>query len=207
MVKILSKADKEAVAQAITEAERQTSAELVVVVSPASDAYQSYLLLYGLIAGSTIDIGLWAAKLVTLFPLLLVIQLTVIALLSFTPWLRHLCLRLAPKRIRHHRAAHRAYEEYLSVARHVSAVTPIVLLYVSLAEHYAHILPSRSVREKVPDDSWNAIIGGLTAAIPSEGLPTACIKAIRQATGLLAPHFPEKGEVHSLGHTVIEIGH
>ena len=206
MVKILSKVDKEAVAQAITEAEQQTSAELVVVVAPVSDAYQSYLLLYGLITGSTIDIGLWAAKLVTLFPLLLVIQLTVIALLSFTPWLRQLCLRLVPKRIRHHRAAHRAYEEYLSVSRHVSAATPIVLLYVSIAEHYAHILTSRSVREKIPDERWNAIIGELTAAIPADGLQSACIKAIRRATELVAPYFPENGEIHSLGHTVIEIG-
>lgn len=207
MVKILSKTDKEALTQAISEAEHVTSAELVVVVSPASDAYQSYILLYGLMAGSTVTVGLWAAQLVTLFPLLLAIQLAVIALLSFIPWLRHLCLRLVPKRIRHHRAAHRAYEEYLNVSRHVSATTPIVLLYVSLAEHYTHILNSRSVREHIPDKNWNAVIDEWIAAMQSEGLRNGCIKAIRHATELLIPHFPEKGEIHNLGNTVIEIGH
>ena len=207
MVKILSKADKEAVAKAIAEAERQTSAELVAVVAPASDAYQSYLLLYGLIAGSAIGVGLWATKTITGFPLLLAIQFAVMALLSFIPWLRHLLVRLVPKRIRHHRAAHRAYEEYLIVSRHVAAQTPIVLLYISLAERYAHILTSRSVREKIPDERWNEVIGELTAALPVEGLQASCIKAIRRATGLLTPHFPEKGEAHKLGHPVIEIGH
>lgn len=207
MVKILSKADKEAVAQAITEAERQTSAELVAVIAPASDVYQSYLLLYGMIAGSAIGIGLWAAKLVTAFPLLLAIQLVVMAMLSFTPWLRHLFVRLVPKRIRHHRAAHRAYEEYLAVSRQVSAATPIVLLYVSLAEHYAHILTSRSVREKIPDENWNAVIQEFTAAVKQANMRDGCIHAIKHMTELAAPHFPEKGEVHNLGHTVIEIGH
>lgn len=205
MVKILSKADKEAIAQAITEAERQTSAELVAVIAPASDVYQSYLLLYGLIAGSAIDIGLWAAKLLTAFPFLLAIQLAAIALFSFTPWLRHLLVRLVPKRIRHHRAAHRAYEEYLSVSRHVSAATPIVLLYVSLAEHYAHILTSRSVREKIPDEHWNAVISELTAAVRQTDIQDACVHTIKRMAGMLAPHFLEKGEADAISHRVIEI--
>ena len=205
MVKILSKVDKEALTQAISEAERTTSAELVVVIAPASDVYQSYLLLYGLISGSTIGLALWIAKIITAFPLLLTIQLVAMALLSFIPWLRHICLRLVPKRILHHRAAHRAYEEYLSVSRHVSSETPIVLLYVSLAEHYAHILTSRSVREKIPDKNWNTIIDELTTAIPSVGIKTACIKAIGMAAKLLAPHFVERGEIHNLAHNVIEL--
>jgi putative membrane protein len=136
MVKILlSKTDKEAIVQAVAEAERATSAELVTVVAPVSDTYQSYILLYSLIAGSVIDIGLWEAKLVTGFPFLLAIQLAIMTIFFLIPWLRQLFICFVPKRIRHHRAAHRAYEEYMIVSRHVSAGTPILLLYISLAEH------------------------------------------------------------------------
>lgn len=191
MVNILSDTNKNAVAQAIAEAEKMTSAELVVVVTPASDAYQSYLLLYGLLTASTLDMGLWATKTVTGFPLLLIIQLIIMTLFCFIPWLRRLLIWLVPKHIRHHRAAHRAYEEYLFASRHVSAATPIVLLYVSLAEHYAHILTSRSVREKIPNEHWNAIIGELTCSISSDGVQNTCIKALRHITDLLVPHFPE----------------
>jgi putative membrane protein len=204
MVRVLSHTDKQAIGQAIAEAERRTAAEIVTVIAPASDAYQSYILLYGLIVGSAIATGLWGTKTVTAFPLLLVIQIAAMALLSFIPWLRHACIRLVPKRILYHRAAHRAYEEYLSVSRHVSAATPIVLLYVSVAEHYAHILTSRSVREKIPDKTWNAVIQEFTVSVKKSGLRAGCIGAIQKITGLVIPHFPERGETHILGHHVIE---
>src|SRR5690348_10379194 len=77
MVKFM---DKKIIADAIAEAERNTSAELVAVVSPASDTYQSYILFYGLVSGSLIATSLWAEKAVTGFPLLLAIQLVITAL-------------------------------------------------------------------------------------------------------------------------------
>jgi len=52
MVKASHLTDKEAIAEAIAEAERKTCTELVLVVAPASDAYQSTMLLYGLIAAA-----------------------------------------------------------------------------------------------------------------------------------------------------------
>ena len=85
-----------------------------------------------------------------------------------------------PEKIQYRRAAHRAFEEYLIVSRHVSAATPIVLLYVSLAERYVHILPSRAVREKISDANWNAIVQTLTFSVSSAG-----------AAKLLAAHFPK----------------
>jgi len=188
MVKFLSQPNKAAIAEAIARAKQTTSAELAVVVASASDAYQSYFLLYGLMVGSAIDIGLWAANIIIEFPWLLIIQFAVMAFFSFIPWLRHICLPLVPKRIRHHRAAHRAYEEYLMVSHRTATATPVVLLYISIAERYAHILSSRSVREKVPHAHWDAIINQLTAAIPTEGLTSACIKAIQQTAELLAPY-------------------
>ena len=192
MVKILSTDDKKAVAEAIAKAEQITSAELVAVVAPASDAYQSHLQLYGLIIGSSIATFLWAEKIMSAFPLLFAIQLAVMALFSFVPWLRYHMLWLVPKRTRYHRAAHRAYEEYLAVSQHVSADAPIVLLYISLAEHYAHIVTSRSVREKIPTTQWNIIINNVIATIPAEGIESACSKAISHAAELLAPAFPAK---------------
>jgi putative membrane protein len=205
MVKVFSDADKKTLGLAIAEAESKTSAELVLVVAPASDAYQSYMTIYGLLLGSALATWLWATKIVVAFPYLLAIQLLAISLLAFIPWVRHRCLRLIPKHILHRRAAHRAYEEYLVLSRHVSAVTPIVLLYISAAEHYAHILTSRLVREKIPDESWNAVITELTAAIPKGGLRDASIGTIQRISELLGPHFPDNGGANALEHDVIEI--
>ena len=204
MVRVLSHTDKKTIGQAIAEAEHRTAAEIVMVVAPASDAYQSYILLYGLIMGSLISLGLWAAKILSGLPYLLALQFGIIALLSLVPWLRQLGMRLVPKRILHHRAAHRAFEEYLIISRRVSAATPIVLLYISLAERYAHILPSRSVREKIPDETWNAVIEEITVSVKKSGLRAGCVGAIQKITELVMPHFPERGEAHVLGHHIIE---
>jgi putative membrane protein len=204
MVKI-SAEDKARVTQAVAQAESVTCAEIVTVLAPASDSYQGYVLLYGLMLGSLISMGLWTAQVLAQFPLLLVVQFAAIVLLQF-PWLKRLCIRLVPVHVRHTRAAHRAYEEYLMVSRHVAASAPIVLLYISLAERYVHILHSRSVREKVPDSTWNTVVGEFTASMASVPLAEACERIIRRIAELLAPHFPEHGEKHMERSHVIEIG-
>ncbi len=205
MVKILSNNDKELIEQAVAKAENITSADLVTVVAPASDVYQSYLLLYGLMAGSMIDIVLWSTKIVTSFPLLFTIQLLAIILLSFIPFLNQQILRFVPKNILHARAAKRAGEEYLNVSRQVSRDTPIVLLYISIAERYVHIFTSQIVREKISDESWNSIILELTTNVRLEGLPKAIVKATENVTKILIPYFPQKGAAKSLDNSVIEI--
>jgi len=178
------------IATAITRAKHTTSAEIVAVVSKASDTYQSYVLLYGLMLGSMIAMGLWAERFVTDFPLLLAVQLGVTMMFSLLPWLHKPLVRLVPKHVRYRRAAHRAFEEYLVVTRHISAATPVLLFYVSLAERYAHILPGRSVREKIPDREWDAVIAEFTASMKTAGLERACTGAISRMAAMLAAHFP-----------------
>ena len=189
MVKKLSPELKETIAKAIAEAGHRTRAEIVAVVLPASDSYQNYLLLYGLTLGSLIGMGLWMEKIVTGFPLLFGIQVTAILVTLFV--LRGLCVLLVPKRVLHHHAARRAFEEYLIGSRQVPAETPVVLLYISLAERYVHILHSRAVLQKVPNETWETVIHEFTAHMKSEGLQKACVTAIQSMTRALEPHFHE----------------
>jgi putative membrane protein len=192
MVKELSLELKETIAKAIAEAGRRTSAEIVVVVLPASDPYQSYLLSYGLILGSLAGMGLWMEKMVTGFPLLFGVQVAAIMLTLFIPLLGNLCLKLIPKRVLHHHAARRAFEEFLIVSRHVPAERPVVLLYISLAERYVHILHSRAVLPKIPNETWEAVIQEFTTLMKKFGLQEACVTAIHSISSTLEPHFPEK---------------
>jgi putative membrane protein len=202
-LKNLSQENKEAISAAIREAEKVTSAEIVVVVAPVSDAYQSHIVLFGLAVGSFFSSILWAEKLLTAFPYLLMVQLAVISIFSFTPALRSFCISFIPKQILHHRAAHRAFAEYLAVSQKVSYPTPIVVLYVSLAEHYAHILPSRLVREKIPDEIWDSVIREFIATMTKTELHDACISTIQHITKLLTTHFPAGKEVNYISDKVI----
>jgi len=190
MVKSVSPELKETIAKAISEAGRRTSAEIVLVVLPASDVYQSYLMSYGLALGSLISMVLWMEKIVSGFPLLFGIQVAAIMAILFVPLLGSLCLKLIPRRVLHHHAARRAFEELLIVSRHVPAEKPVVLLYISLAERYVHILHSRVVLQKIPNESWEAVIQEFTMLMKKSGLREACIAAIQSITGILEPHFP-----------------
>jgi uncharacterized membrane protein len=189
MVSALNNEAHAAIKQAIASAEQRTHAQIAVVVSKASDAYQSYVLLYGLIVGSIASLALWMLRLAYDFPLLLLIQIGSMAVISFVPQLRQLCIRFVPKRALHHRAAHRAYEEYMFLSRHISRETPFVLFYVSLAERYAHVLPSHNTRDKVPNDAWETVIRNFTGTVKQTSVQNACIQAIGQIADTLAPHF------------------
>jgi putative membrane protein len=160
--------------------------------------------MYGFAFGSLLGVALWWTKAVTPFPLLLLGQTACLAGFAFVPFLKHLCIALLPARILHHHAARRAVEEFVFVSRHVPNERPVVLLYVSLAERYAHILHSRAVPQKVPASAWDAIIATFTGRMKTGGLKDACIPAIAEIGKTLSPHFPDKGEENALGDGVIE---
>jgi len=204
MVNMLTQPERNVLDGTIRDAESRTSAELVMVIAPASDAYQSAVLLYGFLLGSLIALLLWITNIVPDFPLLMAVQITTLSMMMFVPFLNALCLRMVPERIGKQRAARRAYEEYQAVSRHVPTATPIVLFYISLAERYAHIVQSRSVREKIPDSEWAHIVRTLTAEIASGGLCNACVNAVESSAKLLIPHFPERAGMTGINPTIIE---
>jgi putative membrane protein len=207
MVKKLSNEAKEAITSAIMEAERKTDAEIAVVVAPASDGYQGCVLLLGLACGSLLAFALWAGKILIFFPSLLIVQFAVIALFAFTPGLRVFCARFASRQVLHKRAAQRAYEEYMAVSQKAPASVPLVMFYISLAEHYAHILPDRLVREQIPDAVWEQVISEFTASMSKAGIENACAQAISHIAKLLAPHFPYMGGANYISDQVIEVKH
>ena len=203
MVKSLTKQDKQKISAAITEAEKATSAEIVLVVAETSDTYQDYVLLVAL-AVSGLPAGiLWTENLLTEFPYLFIVQLVVIALFSFVPVLRNFCIRFVPKRIQHYRAAHRAYGEYINISQNIPATVPVLIFYISIAEHYAHIVAGRLVHEKMPNETWDSIIDEFAKRITTKDLAEACIEATQNITSKLAQYFPAENTKNYISDEVI----
>ena len=192
MVEKISTELADAIAKALQQAKPRTDAEIIMVVSPASDHYQGEVMAYGLALGSLLSLGLWLGNVYSGFPELLGVQIAVIAAVNLVPALRCAFVKLIPKRILHHRAARRAMTEFVFETRHVPAQQPAVMLYVSLAERYAHILHSRAVPEKVPGKAWEDVISNFTWTVKSAGLQSACITAIDSMAKTLEAPFPVK---------------
>jgi putative membrane protein len=204
MVAKLTTQEKQEISSAIMEAEKLTGAEIAVVIAPASDGYMSHVFLIGLLLGSLLACSFWFAHIINSFLIFLAIQLSVICAYSFIPPLRNSCLYFIPSNIQRHRASHRAYAEYVLVSRNVPASVPVVLLYISLAEHYAHIIPGRLINEKIPEEHWDYVVKEFIVQIHKSTVCNSCIGSIAKIAELLAPHFPAANNPNYISDHIIE---
>jgi putative membrane protein len=193
MVKVLSQEAKDAIESAVCEAEKRTAAEIVVVVVPASDSYQEYVLLFGVVLGALLGLGLWHLGVIASPLMLLLPQLITIVVMSVIPFFRLAVVRLVPRTDIVQHASERASHEFLTISEKVSSSTPIVLLYVSVWEHYVKIVSSRSISEKIPAAPWDDVAAGFKTSVRQGGLKDACVEAISRIANIVSPAFPENG--------------
>jgi len=80
-----------------------------------------------------------------------------------------------------------------------------VLIFVSVMERRAVILADEGIAKKLPGNTWNEVMGPLSAHLRKGEWGTGFQDAIRRSGELLKAHFPaEKGTVtHELGNHII----
>ncbi|MDF0748733.1 TPM domain-containing protein [Marinobacter sp. 71-i] len=195
---LLTEKEQKQVADAITEVEKATDAELVTVLAAASDNY-SYIPL------------LWAGIIALLIPgainyftgslgadWLLVVQwatFIVLCLLFRFPVIGH---HLIPAPVRFWRASNMARRQFLEHNLHHTEGGVGMLIFVSEAEHYVEILVDQGIAEKVSDDVWGDIVKTFTDRVRSgETLAgfLGCIDSCGQLLGEQLPATREKNEL------------
>jgi putative membrane protein len=186
---LVSEIDRRRVADAITEAERATSGEIVAVVAPQSASYLHVPFLWAALVALAVP---WPFVFWTWWPIhsIYLMQLGVFAVLVAVLMPLPLRLALVPQSVKHARAHRRAVEQFLAQNLHTSVGRTGVLIFVSVAERYAEILADTAIHQKVPETAWQAIVTELTGAIgrgePGEGF----VRAIAAVGAHLARHFP-----------------
>ena len=193
----LTKEDYDAVAAAIREAEKRTCGQIVCVLAHASSAYAHVPILWSsLFALFTpwplIHFTQWSVQLIFLAQL--VVFLVAALAFSWAP-LRILLVPRALQRARAHRAA---LEQF--VLRGISRTRNRcgVLIFVSLAEHYARIVADEGVAQKVHASEWQAAVDALTMHIHESHITAGFIAAIERCGAVLAQHAPPDGSANAL---------
>jgi putative membrane protein len=193
----LTNADHAAVAAAIREAEKHTCGQIVCVLSHASSAYAHIPVLWSsLLALFTpwplIYFTQWSVQ--RIFLAQLIVFLVAAIIFSWAP-LRILLVPRAVQRARAHRAA---LEQF--VLRGISRTRNRcgVLIFVSLAEHYARIVADEGVAQKVRASEWQAAIDALTMHVREGRLAEGFIAAIERCGAVLAEHAPPDGSANEL---------
>ena len=177
------------VADASEAAEARTSGEIVVVIAHSSSSYADIRLgVAGILA------------LVTPLPLILLTelsaqriylaQLVVFAVALGLLAVARLRVALAPKAERRMRAARAANDQFM--VRDVSRTRERtgVLIYLSVAERCALVLPDVGVADRLPQSVWQDAIDRLCAAAGEGRVIAGAIAAVETCGAALAEEFP-----------------
>ncbi|MEE8176871.1 MAG: TPM domain-containing protein [Acidobacteriota bacterium] len=206
MMTFLSEADKQRITEAIREAERKTSGELVTVIAHAADAYLYIPMLWASLAALTLPAVIWLLPVNLPFPLLYSFQLaTFLGLALLFRW-TPLKMRLIPKAVKRRRAGRLAWEQFFAQNLHLTRQRTGVLLFVSVAERYVEILADKGINDKVKQDAWDDIVADFIKRVKAGEITEGFLSAIGACGELLAESFPRpEGDVDELPNRLIEI--
>ena len=200
---LVTEDDRRRIAAAITQAERNTSGEIVAVIAPESASYLHGPFLWAALAALAVP---WPFVFLTWWPIeqIYLVQLVVFAALVFLLMPRSVRLALVPRSFKHARVHRRAMEQFLAQNLHTTVGRTGVLIYVSVGERFAEVVADAAIHEKVPEGVWDAIVADLTQAIgrgrPGDGF----VRAIGAVGEHMARHFPtDPGRPHVLSNHLI----
>jgi putative membrane protein len=193
----LSKEEHEAVSAAIRDAEQRTCGQIVCVLAHASSAYAYIPILWASVLALAAPLPMilftqWSVQRIYL------VQLAVFIIAGFLLNLMPLRFALVPGVVKRARAHRAALEQF--VVRGITRTTNRcgVLIYVSLAEHYARIVADVGIAEKVSAAEWQAAVDALTGHMGTGQIASGFIAAIERCGNVLAAHAPPDGSPNSL---------
>ena len=214
---MLTKADHERIAQAITEAENKTSGEIFCVLTHEVSRYREVPLAWAAIAAflvppvvvlaglhrlamadifsSWTDETLRAVeglilRALTSYALLQAGIFLAVALVVAQPRVRRL---LTPRFLKRHRVRQVARHHFAASGARLSHAEPHILIYASLNDRQVELVAHRAIHEAVGEGPWNdsvaAVTQGMKAGRPADGF----VRAIEICGKALAAHFPPDG--------------
>ena len=186
---LFSDQERARISAAISAAERNTSGEIVAVVTEASDAYHYVPFLWAALAALIVPWPLIHFTWIAVQWIYLVQLLVFLALIAIL-WPRRMRTALVPRSIQRAHAHRRATEQFLVQNLHTTAGRTGVLIFVSVAERYAEILADKGIDARVRPGTWQNIVDSLTRELSLNHATDGFVQAIERAGHHLAQHFP-----------------
>ena len=192
-----TKEDYEIVSAAIREAEKKTCGQIICVLSHSSSRYAYIPILWAIVVALAIpwpliDFTQWSVQRI------FVLQLAVFILAGFLFSWMPLRLALVPRPIQRVRAHRAALEQF--VVRRVTHTRNRsgILIFVSMAEHYARVIADEGIAQKVHQAEWQAAIDTLIEHIRNGRVAAGFVAAIERCGAILAMHAPPDGSPNEL---------
>ena len=186
---LFSATDRDRIASAIAEAERDTAGEIVCVVARSASDYRYVPLIWAALVALALPWPLLRFTVLSAERVHL-IQLAAFLGLGLVLWLLPWRLALVPGFVKRERAR-RAAEQQFNAQRvyHTTGRTGC-LIYVAEAERFAIVLPDAGIAGRVAPDVWKLTIELLTDALKEDRAADGFIRAIEICGAVLKEHAP-----------------
>ncbi|TIS50709.1 MAG: TPM domain-containing protein, partial [Mesorhizobium sp.] len=113
---------------------------------------------------------------------------------------------LVPRRLRYQAAHANAMKQFLARNVHRTSARTGVLIFVSIAEHYAEVVADSGINAKVGQHVWDGVVRELTRHAGDDRLADGFVNAIESVGAVLAEHFPiTEGDTNELDDHLVEI--
>lgn len=185
----MDEADREAVAEAVRQAERLTAGEIVVVVDRAASSYRTVPVVLALSLALFVPWPLLALTM-TSAPRIFLIQLICAALLLAALLWFGRGGRFVPGFVKRRRAHDVALREFTARGLTFTKGRTGVLLYVALQERYAEIIPDAAFDGRIDPLAWREVIEALLDAAREGRLREGLVTAVGAVGQILANHAP-----------------
>lgn len=181
--------DRDAIAEAVRQAESRTAGEIVVVIDRAASSYRTVPVVMALTLALFVPWPLLALT-VTSAPRIFLIQLVCAALLLGSLLWYGRGGRFVPGFVKRRRAHEVALREFTARGLTLTRGRTGVLLYIALQERYAEVIADAGIDDKVDQQVWRDVIEPLLEAAREERLREGLIAAVGTIGQVLAEHAP-----------------
>ncbi len=217
---MLSEADHERIAAAVSKAEAATSGEILCVLSHKVSDYREVPLAWAIGAALAIPAvlvamglqpwllssegGDWVATNAVALDAALALAMVSYALVQIIIFavvavaisaIGPLRLALAPKSLKSRRV-NRAAMHHLAATRLVGAGAAVVI-FASEAERMVTVVADEAIHLKAGDAAWDQAVAAVLKGVKSGDPASGFVSAIEICGGYLAEHFPAHGERHN----------
>lgn len=209
----LTDEDRQKVASAIAAAESKSSAEIVAVATPLSDAYHDVALHWALVP--LFAVLAWAAwrptaliwwydflfggwqpdptlsQLLTLLMFFAALKFTIaLLILKWMP----LRLFLTPATTKHRRVRRRAIAIFQAAAAGRTTGKTGILIYLSLAERRAEIIADEAILKVTDDHAWGEAMTILLTDVRQGKIGDGIAAAVGHVGSVLSEYFPRSAD-------------
>jgi putative membrane protein len=222
---VMDEAQHRLVSEAVAEAERHTSGEIVTVLADRSDGYTDVALAWCALAAFTVltllalypdpvlglaetfndawNVAWWPGEIFGIAATAGILIFLLMLLIQIPDPVR---FALVPGRVKTDRVENRAIDLFKVGADRRTQGRTGVLIYLSMREHRAEIVADQAITEKVAPEVWGEAMADMLAEIRQGRIAEGMVAGVRDVGAILAEHFPrESDDVNELPDRLIEL--